>query len=222
MEDEDGARRGSGKARGDGETSDGARGAGSPRPGYGLCAEGRPGSRDGCRGWPRDARAGEIALRVPRPRRGSCLPRFPEPRRAAERAPLAVVREARLQSVSTRAVEEPAEALSASGVSRRGARGWAARSRSRSGPRSCGTSRPGAPRREAGGDPADGPRPGLPGRGPRPAAAGRPRRHGAPEGAPAHARERQRHERRRDGTLLRHSLGHDLVPMRKTRITLHP
>ena len=86
--------------------------------GYGRRSEARSNSRNGYRERPWDTRAGEIALRVPRLRSGSYLPSFLEPRRTAEKALVAVVQEAHLQGVSTRAVDDLVKALGASGVSR--------------------------------------------------------------------------------------------------------
>lgn len=85
---------------------------------YGARAEGRENSRNGYRDRLWDTRAGSVELRVPRLRQGSYMPSFLEPRRTAEKALVAVVQEAYLQGVSTRAVDDLVKALGASGVSR--------------------------------------------------------------------------------------------------------
>ena len=85
---------------------------------YGTRGEGRANSRNGYRPRLWDTRAGSVDLRVPRLRQGSYLPSFLEPRRTAEKALMAVVQEAYLQGVSTRAVDDLVKALGASGVSR--------------------------------------------------------------------------------------------------------
>src|SRR3954465_9812204 len=56
------------------------------------------------RAW--ETRAGRIELAIPRLRRGSYSPSFLEPRRAAGRARTAVIQEAYIQGVSTRAVDD--------------------------------------------------------------------------------------------------------------------
>jgi len=78
----------------------------------------RKNSRNGYRDRTWDTRAGSIELQIPRLRQGSYFPSFLEPRRTAEKALAAVVQEAYLQGVSTRAVDDLVKALGASGVSR--------------------------------------------------------------------------------------------------------
>jgi len=74
--------------------------------------------RDGCRerGW--ETRAGRIDLAIPKLRRGSHFPSFLEPRRTAEKALVAVIREAYVHGVSTRAVDDPVRAMGGRGVSK--------------------------------------------------------------------------------------------------------
>lgn len=68
------------------------------------------------RGW--DTRAGRIDLAIPRLRKGSYFPSFLEPRRTAEKALTAVIQEAYVHGVSTRAVDDLVKAMGASGVSK--------------------------------------------------------------------------------------------------------
>jgi transposase-like protein len=52
------------------------------------------------RNW--ETRVGDIPIRIPKLRRGSCFPGFLEPRRRAERALIAVIQSAYVEGVSTR------------------------------------------------------------------------------------------------------------------------
>ena len=74
--------------------------------------------RNGYRARAWDTRVGRIDLEIPRLRRGSYLPSFLEPRRTAEKALTAVIQEAYIQGVSTRAVDELVRAIGGSGVSK--------------------------------------------------------------------------------------------------------
>src|SRR6056297_2258669 len=74
----------------------------------------RNGYRD--RDW--DTRAGRIALEIPKLRKGSYFPSFLEPRRTAEKALVAVIQEAYVHGVSTRAVDDLVRAMGGAGVSK--------------------------------------------------------------------------------------------------------
>lgn len=67
--------------------------------------------RDGYRPRQWDTRAGTIGLNIPKLRKGSYFPTFPEPRRTAEKALMAVIQEARIHGVSTRAVDDLVRAM---------------------------------------------------------------------------------------------------------------
>ena len=66
----------------------------------------RHGQRNGYRERSWDTRVGTLDLKVPRVRDGSYFPSLLEPRKRAERALVAVVREAYVQGVSTRRVDD--------------------------------------------------------------------------------------------------------------------
>ena len=68
------------------------------------------------RGW--ETRAGRLVLAIPKLRKGSYFPSFLEPRRTAEKALVAVIQEAYVQGVSTRAVDDLVRAMGGTGVSK--------------------------------------------------------------------------------------------------------
>lgn len=68
------------------------------------------------RSW--ETRAGRVDLAIPKLRRGSYLPSFLEPRRTAEKALTAVIQEAYVHGISTRAVDDLVKAMGGSGVSK--------------------------------------------------------------------------------------------------------
>src|SRR4051812_37066655 len=68
------------------------------------------------RGW--GTRAGRIDLAIPKLRKGSYLPSFLEPRRTAEKALTAVIQEAYVHGISTRAVDDLVKAMGGSGISK--------------------------------------------------------------------------------------------------------
>jgi transposase-like protein len=74
--------------------------------------------RNGYRERDWDTRAGRIELAIPRLRKGSYFPSFLEPRRTAEKALVAVVQEAYVHGISTRAVDNLVKALGAGGMSK--------------------------------------------------------------------------------------------------------
>ena len=78
----------------------------------------RQGERNGYRDRSWDTRVGTLELRVPRVRDGSFFPGMLEPRKRAERALVATVREAYVQGVSTRRVDDLVKALGLDGISK--------------------------------------------------------------------------------------------------------
>jgi len=74
--------------------------------------------RNGYRERTWNTRAGQIDLEIPRLRKGSYFPSFLEPRRTAEKALTAVIQEAYVHGVSTRAVDDLVKAMGASGISK--------------------------------------------------------------------------------------------------------
>lgn len=78
----------------------------------------RTNRRNGYRERAWDTRAGRIELKIPKLRKGSYFPAILEPRRTAERALAAVIQEAYVHGVSTRAVDDLVQAMGLSGVSK--------------------------------------------------------------------------------------------------------
>jgi putative transposase len=86
--------------------------------GHGERSQTRTNQRNGYRERPWDTRAGRIELKVPKLRKGSYFPAFLEPRRTAERALAAVIQEAYVHGVSTRAVDDLVQAMGMTGISK--------------------------------------------------------------------------------------------------------
>ena len=72
----------------------------------GMRSAARTVQRNGYRERAWETRAGRIDLAIPRLRKGSYVPSFLEPRRTAEKALVAVIQEAYVHGVSTRAVDD--------------------------------------------------------------------------------------------------------------------
>jgi putative transposase len=81
-------------------------------------SENRTNSRNGYRDREWDTRVGTIELPIPKLRQGTYFPSLLEPRRRHERALLSVVQQAYVHGVSTRAVDQLAEALGLKGISK--------------------------------------------------------------------------------------------------------
>src|ERR671911_2369277 len=85
---------------------------------HGVRDPARQVQRNGYRERAWETRAGRVELAIPRLRRGSYFPSFLEPRRTAEKALTAVIQEAYIHGVSTRAVDDLVRAMGGSGVSK--------------------------------------------------------------------------------------------------------
>jgi len=85
---------------------------------WGVKDPARLASRNGYRDRDWATRAGMVALRIPKLRKGSYFPGFLHPRRAAEKALTAVIQEAYIQGISTRSVDDLVRALGLDGVSK--------------------------------------------------------------------------------------------------------
>jgi putative transposase len=68
------------------------------------------------RNW--ETRAGTVPVAIPKLRKGSYFPSFLDPRRASEKALVAVIQEAYVQGVSTRSVDELVKSMGMSGISK--------------------------------------------------------------------------------------------------------
>src|ERR671912_729624 len=85
---------------------------------HGVRDPARQVQRNGYRERAWETRAGRVELAIPRLRRGSYFPAFLEPRRTAEKALTAVIQEAYIHWISTRAVGDLVKAMGASGISK--------------------------------------------------------------------------------------------------------
>ena len=86
--------------------------------GYGERNPERVTQRNGYRSRAWDTRVGTMELQIPKLREGSYFPSLLEPRRRSERALLAVIRQAYVEGVSTRRVDDLVEALGCEGISK--------------------------------------------------------------------------------------------------------
>ncbi len=86
--------------------------------GHGERSPDRENQRNGYRPRRWDTRAGTIGLNIPKLRKGSYFPTFLEPRRTAEKALMAVIQEAYIHGVSTRAVDDLVRAMGLTGTSK--------------------------------------------------------------------------------------------------------
>jgi putative transposase len=75
--------------------------------------------RNGYHDQNRETCAGAVALRIPKLRKGSYVPGFPELRRIAEKALAAMIQEACVQGVFTRSVDDLVKATGMPGISKR-------------------------------------------------------------------------------------------------------
>jgi putative transposase len=85
---------------------------------YGEKSAARLAQRNGYRDRDWQTRSGSVELRIPRLRTGSCFPSFLEPRRSVEKALTAVIQEAYVHGVSTRAMDDLVQAMGGTGISK--------------------------------------------------------------------------------------------------------
>ena len=85
---------------------------------FGEKSPDRLAQRNGYRERDWQTRAGTVELRIPKLRKGSYFPGFLEPRRLAEKALTAVIQEAYVHGVSTRAVDDLVKAMGGTGISK--------------------------------------------------------------------------------------------------------
>src|SRR6202011_4820782 len=98
--------------------ADGGRGHAADRSRPYERTDTRSNSRNGYRDREWDTRVGTMELQIPKLRQSTYFPSLLEPRRRHERALLSVVQQAYIHGVSTRAVDQLAEALGIKGISK--------------------------------------------------------------------------------------------------------
>ena len=86
--------------------------------GHGERSADRQNSRNGYRMRDWETRAGTVPVAIPKLRKGSYFPSFLDPRRASEKALVAVIQEAYVQGVSTRSVDALVKSMGMSGISK--------------------------------------------------------------------------------------------------------
>src|SRR4029450_11942858 len=85
---------------------------------HGVRDPARQVQRNGYRERAWETRAGRIDLAIPKLRKGTYFPSFLEPRRTGEKGLPAVIQEAYVHGISTRAVDDLVKAMGGSGVSK--------------------------------------------------------------------------------------------------------
>ena len=86
--------------------------------GHGERSADRLAQRNGYRTRTWETRAGTVPVAIPKLRKGSYFPSFLDPRRASEKALVAVIQEAYIQGVSTRSVDELVKSMGMTGISK--------------------------------------------------------------------------------------------------------
>jgi putative transposase len=85
---------------------------------HGERSDDRVNQRNGYRTRNWETRAGTVPVAIPKLRKGSYFPSFLDPRRASEKALVAVIQEAYIQGVSTRSVDDLVKSMGMSGISK--------------------------------------------------------------------------------------------------------
>lgn len=85
---------------------------------HGERSDDRVNQRNGYRARNWETRAGTVPVAIPKLRKGSYFPSFLDPRRASEKALVAVIQEAYIQGVSTRSVDELVKSMGMTGISK--------------------------------------------------------------------------------------------------------